>query len=257
MSSIADKNGKLHKICIPNSLYLPGLKKCLLSPQQWVQEAADNKTWTGNFAHCCVLHWHGGQKTVSFNTLTNTPTFFPAPSSHIYQAFTATFEAMEAPFFKRETVLQVPGCTLLRQDAKITPEEFVAEEDFHCGKRKRLFDDKVNKDDEMIRTSNIPDPNEDQAAPDKSIRRGPLTFDPLQPIAVDDDVTLAATDDQSKLMQWHYHLGHLSFQKLKQLALNGKIPMKFPKLKPTKCTGCLFGTMTKLPWRGKELASSH
>ena len=58
-------------------------------------------------------------------------------------------------------------------------------------------------------------------------------------------------------MQWHYRLGHLSFQKLKQLALNGKIPKKLSKLKPPKCAGCLFGAMTKLPWRGKELALSH
>jgi hypothetical protein len=51
--------------------------------------------------------------------------------------------------------------------------------------------------------------------------------------------------------------GHLSFQNLKQLALNGEIPKKLPKLKPLKCAGCLFGTMTKPPWRGKESASSH
>jgi hypothetical protein len=58
-------------------------------------------------------------------------------------------------------------------------------------------------------------------------------------------------------MQWHYHLGHLSFQKLKQLALNGKIPKILLKLKPPKCAGCLFGTMTKLPWCSKESAFSH
>jgi hypothetical protein len=44
----------------------------------------------------------------------------------MYQAVATTFKAMEALFFQRETVLQVPGCTLLREDVKITPEEFVA-----------------------------------------------------------------------------------------------------------------------------------
>ncbi len=38
----------------------------------------------GNFMHCCVLHWHGGQKILPFNTLANTPTFFTAPSSCMY-----------------------------------------------------------------------------------------------------------------------------------------------------------------------------
>jgi hypothetical protein len=160
-------------------------------------------------------------------------------------------------FFRRETVLQVPGCTLQRENAKITPEEFVAEEDFNCGNRKLLIDNKVNKDDETICTSNVPDPPDEMAAPDKSICRGPLIFDPSPPIAADEDILLAAADDQAELMRWHYRLGHLSFQKLKQLALNGETPKKLSKLKPPKCAGCLFGAMTKLPWHRKESASSH
>jgi hypothetical protein len=39
---IKDNNGISHKIKIPNSLYVPELKRCLLSPQHWVQEAKDN-----------------------------------------------------------------------------------------------------------------------------------------------------------------------------------------------------------------------
>jgi hypothetical protein len=128
---------------------------------------------------------------------------------------------------------------------------------FHHGNRKRLIEDKVNKDDKTICTSNVPEPPDKTAAPDESICHGPLIFDPSPPIAVDEDVPLAAADDQAELMQWHYHLGHLSFQKLKQLALNGEIPKKLSKLKPPKCTGCLFGATTKLPWHGKESASSH
>jgi hypothetical protein len=119
---------------------------------------------------------------------------------------------MEAPFFQRETVLQVPGCTLLREDAKITPEEFVAEQDFHHGNRESLIGDKVNTDDKTICMSNVHDPTDETAAPDNSICHRLLTFDPSPPIAVDDDVPLAAADDQNKLMQWHYHLGNLSFQ---------------------------------------------
>jgi len=31
--SLEDDNSKIHTIKIPNSLYLPGLKQCILSPQ--------------------------------------------------------------------------------------------------------------------------------------------------------------------------------------------------------------------------------
>ncbi len=127
--SISDNNGRVHCICIPNSLYLPKLHGCLLSPQHWAQEVGDNQTRMRNFAHCCVLHWFGGQKTVPFHTLTITPIFHTASSSSTYRAFAATFKVMEAPFFWRETALQLPGQRFLRE--YIIPEKFVAKEDLH------------------------------------------------------------------------------------------------------------------------------
>jgi hypothetical protein len=56
-------------------------------------------------------------------------------------------------------------------------------------------------------------------------------------------------------MRWHYPLGHLAFSKIKQLALNSKIPRHLAKVKPPACAGCLFGAMTKVPWRGQETSS--
>ena len=58
-------------------------------------------------------------------------------------------------------------------------------------------------------------------------------------------------------MCWHHRLGHLSFAKLKKLAILGKIPKQLAKVMPPVCAGCLFGAMTKVPWRGKEGASNH
>ncbi len=73
---------------------------------------------------------------------------------------------------------------------------------------------------------------------------GPFTFDINPELEEDKHVYLAGVDNQAKLMRWHYRLGHLSFAKLKQLALNGKIPQCLAKVKPPACVGCLFGTMT-------------
>jgi hypothetical protein len=39
---IKEDNGMTHEIKIPNSLYVPELKRSLLLPQHWVQEAKDN-----------------------------------------------------------------------------------------------------------------------------------------------------------------------------------------------------------------------
>jgi hypothetical protein len=39
---LEDDTGKMHKIKIPNSIYVPDLKRCILLPQHWTQEARDN-----------------------------------------------------------------------------------------------------------------------------------------------------------------------------------------------------------------------
>jgi hypothetical protein len=93
--------------------------------------------------------------------------------------------------------------------------------------------------------------------PSEVIRRGPLTFDPSPSQEEGEDTQLAAANNQTKLMHWHYRLGHLPFAKLKQLALNGEIPKKLAKAKPPKCAECLFGAMTKIPWHGRETKASH
>jgi len=109
--NINDDNGKPHRIKIPNSLYLPGLKMCLLSPQHWAQEARDNYplpngTRMENNAHSCKLLWGQGlfSKTIPFGNATNTPVFYTSLSTSTYWAFVHTFQALEAPFFSREHV---------------------------------------------------------------------------------------------------------------------------------------------------------
>jgi hypothetical protein len=138
----------------------------------------------------------------------------------------------------------------------IVPEEFVAEENLNYDKE-ALFDEGVMEDDKTFRTLNLPPPPPADKSPSETICHSPLTFDPLPHQEEGENTQFAAADDQTKLMRWHYHLGHLLFSKLKQLALNGEIPKKLAKVKPPKCTGCLFGAMTKIPWQGKEAKASH
>jgi hypothetical protein len=107
--NIAGNDDKVHAIKIPNSLFVPNLKRCLLSPQHWAQEAGDEQTWMGNYRDSCVLNWKGGKKTVPFQPTTNVPVFYMAPSSCSYRVFAATFEAMGAPYFQRERVIEFPG----------------------------------------------------------------------------------------------------------------------------------------------------
>jgi hypothetical protein len=103
---IKDNNGMTHEIKIPNSLHIPELKRCLLSPQHLVQEAKDNcprpkgtrMIQDNEFNN---VYWGQAkyQKSIPYNPLTNILILYTTTSLHPYHAFAITFKAMEAPFF--------------------------------------------------------------------------------------------------------------------------------------------------------------
>jgi hypothetical protein len=108
-----DDYGKTHKIKIPNSLYVPDLKRCLLSPQHWVQEAKDNYpgpkgTQMEQDDEYYILMWGQAKyrKLVPYDPSYNVPPSFNVPvmytasSLRDYRAFANTFEALEANFFR-------------------------------------------------------------------------------------------------------------------------------------------------------------
>ena len=255
--SIEDDNGQVHRIKIPNSKYVPGLKYSLLSPQHWAQEARDHHprprgTRMENDDEHCTLIWGQGRfrRSIPHSKSTNTPTFRTASAAHTYCAFIAMHEAMEAQVH-REHVLQIPG---LRPQVD---EEYIGDENLFFDPKAVTAAEGASSDDETAPTSNrsadVTTVDEDRHVE----RRGPLTFEVAPPPDEIDQVDLVAADDQSELMRWHHRLGHLSFANLKILAEAGEIPKKLAKVKPPVCAGCLYGAMTKVNWRGKESAGNH
>ncbi len=129
--------------------------------------------------------------------------------------------------------------------------EFTAKENLHADIPKKPITDSegATSDDLTMYASNLSSGKRGKEEKETT-RMGLLTFNVNSKLEEDEHVYLAAVDNQAKLMHWHYRLGHLSFAKLKQLALNGKISQHLAKVKPPACAGCVFGAMTKVPWRG-------
>ena len=84
-----------------------------------------------------------------------------APSSHAYRAFAATFEALEAPYYRKETVLQYPHHNLMNDEPALVPEEFDAEENLNYEKDMSV-DKGVDSDNDTVKTSNLPAPPNDE-----------------------------------------------------------------------------------------------
>ncbi len=100
--------------------------------------------------------------------------------------------------------------------------EFTAKENVYANIPKKPITNSegATSDDLTVQASNLSSGKGDKEEKETT-RMGLLTNPKLEE---DKHVYLATVDDQAKLMRWRYCLGHLSFAKLKQLALNGKIP---------------------------------
>ena len=80
---ITNDDGQRHTIRIKNSLYVPKMRRCVLSPQHWAQEAKDGETWMEfkiEFPYDCILNWRGGKKTIPNQPSTNVPVLYTTSS---------------------------------------------------------------------------------------------------------------------------------------------------------------------------------
>jgi hypothetical protein len=193
-------------------------------PHHWAQEAKDHypvpkgtKMDTDDKALTLIWNQQKYQRTIPYHPLTNTPFFRTAPALRTYRAFVALFEAAEAQYHQREHVLQMPGQLHLDED-------FTTEENVHADILKKPITDSegATSNNLSVRANNLSSGKGDKEEKETT-RMGLLTFDVNPELEEDKHVYLAAVINQAELMRWHYCLGHLSFSKLKQLALKGKI----------------------------------
>jgi hypothetical protein len=157
-----------HKIKIPNSLCVPELRRCLLSPQHWVQEAKDNYprpkgTRMSQDNEFNYLNWGQAKyrKPVPYDPSTNVPILYTAALLSAYRAFATTFKAMEAPFFQREMVLQFPGRGRTIDKPSLVPEEFVAEENVN-NQKDMSASEEANADNRTVKAVNLPSPPQEE-----------------------------------------------------------------------------------------------
>jgi hypothetical protein len=167
-----------------------------------------------------TLIWKQGKHRgpIPYHLLTNTPSFRIAPALHTYRTFVALCEAAEAQYYRREHILQMPGQLHL-------DEEFTKEENLLANIQKKTpsASEGATSNNMMVQTCNLLSEKESKREM-QTTRMGPLTFNVNPQLKEEEHLYLSTTDDQAKLMHWHYRLSHLVFSKLNQLALKGKIP---------------------------------
>ena len=61
------------------------------------------------------------------------------------------------------------------------------------------------------------------------------------PHVIPDDQEPTTLDPHDELLRWHYQLGHLPFDRIRQLATQGQLPKRILSCKKPFCAACQYG----------------
>ena len=207
---IEDNDGKVHDIFIKDTLFVPDSTQRLSCPQQWAQQAQDHyPERRGTF----VIQ---DDKYLELHWNQDRCVKTIEWDKHTNTAYTRT-----APTYKNFRIFRSIF------DYKQKKNESA------CSEHACICNSTVIQEDDQVDQQNI------EFQDYSYIQRH------------DEDTNIGTTSDnpQGELLIWHYRLCHLSFAKLKILATLGIIPKYLQKVDPPKCSVCIFGGMTRIPWR--------
>ena len=232
---LEDDQGLVHVMIICGAYLIPDAATRILSPQHLAQQADDHyprEEGTGALTTSknITLFWAQRRfsKTAPLDTKTNVGLTTTASGAHSFRAFCATIQTPETMQPNIFTTHVIPD----EDDESLQPKDPIEQVD--------------SDTEERLDTSAKPDDPVTQGQPQTTmLDLGPITH----VIPEDDEPT--SMDPHDKLLRWHYRLGHLSFECIRQLACSGQLPKRLLTCKKPFCTACQYGKLTKRPWRVK------
>ena len=229
---IDDDHGLVHVMIITGTYLIPETTTRILSPQHLAQQANDHYPTgegTGSLTTSknITLFWAQRHftKTVPLDSRTNVGLTTTASGTRSFRAFCATVNGPETNELNIFTTHVIPE---EEDDESFQPKDPV---------------EPAPQDE-----TDQPKPAEEvmTGAPESSlVDMGPVTH------IIPDDKEPTALDPHGELLRWHYRLGHLPFDRIKQLARAGQLPKRLLSCMKPFCAACQYGKMTKRPWRVK------
>ena len=256
---IHDDLGTEHQILLPNTYYSPEGKYKLLCPQHWAQTANDNApvphgTWCATYADRIVLYW--GQRryarTLRLIPSTNVGVLTTKPGIRKYAKSCQLIERTY-PTVALTTRITPGSPTFVRT---ITPEPIADGQPSEEPSTAPIRTDKRSSS-EPTKEPHVVPTETPSADPDERLNQdAPITVTFDGDVQEEEDVTQPhpeLTKDEEELMYWHLRLGHLAFSRVQHMAHLGLLPRRLQKAKIPFCSGCIYGKMTRRPWRTKSM----
>jgi len=200
---IADQQGTVHNVMIPNTLFASEAPYHLLSPQHWSQQSKDPKgTYCIIKQDKMILFWEGGKlsKQVTLDNDSNCGFIRTIPTYRKYKKFAMAMNSHTVKTKDKWRDIVEPGLDSHNHDdgdiEPITPFNF--DNGAQAPKKMNL----THKDDKM----------------------------------------------QKELWRSHLKLNHLSFAKIRVMALQGELPKRLNTTDVPFCPTCAYSKATRKPW---------
>ena len=232
---LEDDNGLVHVMVITGAYLIPEVCTKILSPQHLAQQAEDHYpkaegTGALTTSKNIILFWSQRRysKTVRLDSKTNMGMTTTASGARTFRAFHATISTPET-----------------RQPNIFTTHIIPDEEDHDSFQPPDPIDTDMQEDETQEPVSNE---TQQMMSPEPKatlINLGPVTH------VIPEDQEPTSLDPHDELFRWHYRLGHLPFERIKQLAHKGQLPKRLLACTNPLCAACQYGKMTKRPWSVK------
>ena len=235
-----DDDGRVHLFVIPKSYYVPGGNVRLLSPQHWAKHQQDTKPFIGTRSitshETVTLQWGQRQykRTIPLDKGTNVATFRLAPGYKTFSVFCAE-AGLDSDTNDADPLM-------------VNETHFISEDEPEPG-TERPDGNQPNPWENQLATDN---PTPTPTPFDLDMTNAKTTTHHGIPIVEDDeDLPKQYTTDEALLLHYHHKFGHVSFNRLKQMAKTGVIPKRLAKVQTPVCAACLCAKATKRQWRTK------
>ena len=279
--NLEDNAGKKSTHFVPECLLVPNLPKDLLSPQHFAKycnSTDTNKTVLVTGASGSEFHYGKDAKlhlTIPHSKRTNVPELRITTGCKAYHAFAANVES-KSNIYKYEAYCSpcaLPSTTAYSNphDSQVIPavvsddesetdnmkltkkganapneSTFVTNDEGATALNKSVHDNEPSTADSQISPDHTHEDENLHDLTQPSIRL------PLQ----SNDSEVFASSDKGELLRYHYKFGHIPFKRLKLLAATGIIPKKLQHVKAPCCAACMFGKLSRRPWRVKGQKAS-
>ena len=247
---IEDDRGLVHVMIIRGTYLIPDAPTRIVSPQHLAQQADDHyprEEGTGALttSKTITLFWAQRRyaKTVPLDSKTNVGLTMTAAGARSFRAFCANIKVPETVQPNIFTTHVIPD----NDDESFQPKDPI---ELPNSDTEEMVDTPGEINEPMTpgspQTTETPQTKETQGQPKTTmVDLGTLTH------VIPEDQEPTSLDPHDELLRWHYRLGHLSFDRIRQLARMGQLPKRLLTCKKPFCTACQYGKLTKHPLRVK------